>query len=309
MVFDQTGKYQDLLEVISETYRQSPFDPEYDPILNIQSSSGESYYLSFTAGQCSVNWGKHPRATVTYKGPIDTFIDILRKKTDPLKSILDCLIDVEGDIAFFLHLRNSFSLVDTNRKEKRFDKTSPVFRGPLGLSGRSVFSTMMFSGFLLQVMQLMHLGRNFIILPASLFTLLLGYLFFTDKVHFRELLLFLIYPAFTIALYYNYLGVSGNIFFLYNIYMIIIFTGSFFFERTIVGRYNSININNREYTDCIINNHQSNITILWILLFCAGVAISMVPWSRDIYQILAGNLYLLLFVLTGVYSFLELGSC
>ncbi|MBN2659354.1 MAG: SCP2 sterol-binding domain-containing protein [Spirochaetales bacterium] len=309
MVFDQSGKYQDLLEVISETYRQTPVDPEYDPILNIQSSSGESYYLSFAAGHCSVNWGSHPRATVTYKGPIETFIDILRKKTDPLKSILDCQIDVEGDIAFFLHLRNNFSLVDTDRKEKKFDETPSVYRGPLRLSGRSVFAVMMFSGLLLQITQLMHLTDNFIFLPASIFTGLIGYLFLTDKVHLRELFLYLIYPAFAIALIWNFIPVSGNIFFLYNIYMIIIFTGSFFFDRTIVSLYNSISINNREYTDCIINNHQSNITILWILLFCAGVAVSMIPWGRGIYQILAGNLYLLLFVLNGVYSFLELGSC
>lgn len=309
MDFEQSGKYQDLLEIISETYHQSPIDPDNDPILNIQSAEGERYYLSFAAGHCSVNWGNHPLASAQYSGPIDTFIDILRKKIDPVRSILEEKISVEGDIAFFIHLRNQFTLVDSEKIDELFEESSSVTKGPLKVTRRVVFTAFMLSGLLLQIMNFMGFSQNTVMIPFSMATLVAAYVALTGRITIWEVLLYLIFPVISASVFFQFQPISENIFFLYNLYMMLIFTGSFYFDRTILSRFNTVNINGREYLDQVINDHNSDITLLWILLFNLGIAVKMIPWGSGIYSILAGNVYVLFFILLEIYSFLELKTC
>lgn len=296
-----------MLEIISETYNPADTPEETIPILNLKSENEDPHYLSFTGGRCIVHWGSHPLASTSYFGPSDLFIDILRKRRDPVQCILRGQVRVEGDIAFFINLRNSFSIVDHPLQNEQ-GESFPVYRGKLKLSQRFVYLIFAISGFAFIAGDL--IGRSAITAPATLgFTsLIMIYLALTDRIKLVDLLMYLFFPlSFLLALQGSAPGKNG-LFFSYNLYMMVFYTSSFLLKRTVISRFNSMNINGTEYLDTKRNEHLNNISILWILLFNGGIAVTLIPWGLSALPFIFLNLYLLGFAVLTVFTFMELKS-
>lgn len=304
----QSGLYLDLLEIVTETYQSNSDQFLADEIINIQSNNIEKYYIKFFNGECSAHWGHHPLAGTSYYGSVMTFINILRKKEDPIKSILSGKIKIVGDIAFFINLKNKFTISD-NKNTDSYYSIKEVLRGPLNIQNRSLFVIFMLINLLTILSN--YFGLNIIIQHTlnAIPLILILYLLIFDTIQLAEIKLAIYNISIIIIRIFRVDIINKNYFFAYNLIMLLVFSLSFFSNRTIVSFFNTININGKEYFNKKINDHQSDITLLWILLNILGIASTIIPWSIAVYSIMTMNIYLLLYSTLLIYTYIELKSC